>query len=76
MNTAIIKTFGSGQITIPKKWRDDIKTSAYRARKRGNEIILSPFEEEVVFDATRDNEGKPINAKDFLKALNAVIKNG
>ena len=76
MNTTILKSFGSGQITIPKKWRDDIKASAYRARRRGDEIILSPFEEEVIFDATRDNEGKPINAKDFLKALNEVIKNG
>jgi len=75
MNTTIIKSFGSGQITIPKKWRsDDIK--AYLAKRKGDEIVLSPFGEEVVFDATRDNEGKPVSLKDFSKALNEVIKNG
>lgn len=76
MKSVIIKQFGSGQITIPKKWRDEIKANAYRAKRRGDEIILSPFEEEVIFDAARDNEGKPISAKDFLKTLNEVIQNG
>ncbi|MBU1090057.1 hypothetical protein KKF38_04695 [Patescibacteria group bacterium] len=45
METTIIKQFGSGQITIPKKWRRDAKTTFYHARKRGESIILSPLDE-------------------------------
>lgn len=76
MNTTIIKSFGSGQITIPKKWRKT-ESPVYRAHTKGDNIILSPVvEEEVIFDATRDNDGKPVPLKDFAKALNEVIKNG
>ena len=77
MKSTILKQFGSGQITIPKKWRGDAKERFWRARQRGDEIILSPIEdEEIIFDAERDNDGKLVPVKDFLKTLNSVIQDG
>lgn len=75
MNSTILKIFGSGQLTIPKKWRDDDKAAAYTAIRRGHDIILRPVErEDVIFDAERDNAGAPIPAAEFLKILKRAMK--
>jgi len=76
MKYTILKQFGSGQITIPKKWRGDAKEAFWRARQKGREIVLEPVDEEAIFDATRDNNGKSVPVADFLGALNSVLKNG
>ncbi|MFH1375933.1 MAG: hypothetical protein ABIH35_04670 [Patescibacteria group bacterium] len=79
MKTTIIKQFGSGQITIPKKWRDESKASAYRASKNGTKIILSPIKEnddEVEFYEDKNGFGlifkKGISPEVLLKKFRAA----
>ncbi len=39
----VLKTFGTGQITLPKKWRDLYKVTYIRAQMHGPVIILTPL---------------------------------
>lgn len=40
----ILKTFGTGQITLPKEWRDEYKINYVRADIKGKNINLSPLD--------------------------------
>jgi bifunctional DNA-binding transcriptional regulator/antitoxin component of YhaV-PrlF toxin-antitoxin module len=80
MNTTIIKSFGSGQITIPKAWRERIKAPAYRAFIKGKTITLSPIKEEddygVKYYENKEGFGlrfsKGIPTGELLKRLKAA----
>lgn len=45
MEQATLKIFGTGQITIPKKWRDSFGTSTFKAffDTKTNEMSLKPI---------------------------------
>ena len=47
-----VKMFGTGQITIPKKWREKIDTVDFLAKFKDEEIVLTPLKMED------DNEGE------------------
>lgn len=80
MTTKISKCTSKGQITLPKDWRDQFKTEDFMIEYDQKILIIKPiniagFQEEILFDAARDNEGKGIPIDDMIKALEK-IKNG
>lgn len=76
MNPTVLKVFGTGQITIPKRWRDAHNTNLYMAKDNGTNIILEPIknEESVIFDADEHNDGEGVEINDFIKALENSLK--
>uniref|UniRef100_A0A7C4R632 AbrB/MazE/SpoVT family DNA-binding domain-containing protein n=1 Tax=candidate division CPR3 bacterium TaxID=2268181 RepID=A0A7C4R632_UNCC3 len=70
-----LKLFGTGQVTIPKKWRDALKAKEFEAVINDDgEIILRPIEFGWVnvFNAERD--GGSMDAKELSRALKKDIK--
>jgi len=41
--TAILKMFGTGQITLPKSWRKQFKTDRFLARSDGKRLVIEPL---------------------------------
>ncbi len=74
-NSTTLKMFGTGQVTIPKKWRNRIKTDKFVAIiNDDDEIVLRPIDAnwKTLFNADRD--GGPIDARELLIALKKDIK--
>lgn len=76
----LLKSTSKGQVTLPKKWRDQFETDTFLGKVKDFKITIIPIdtnelEEEVVFDADRDNEGKGLDPKKIIKLLKK-IKNG
>jgi bifunctional DNA-binding transcriptional regulator/antitoxin component of YhaV-PrlF toxin-antitoxin module len=75
MTSRVIKSTERGQITLPKSWRDNFDTDSFIVEMHNNKLIVMPIdlskkmEEEVIFDADRDNEGKGISPDQIIKAL-------
>ena len=42
--TAILKMFGTGQITLPKNWRKQFNTDRFLARTDGNRLVIEPLD--------------------------------
>ena len=90
MKSTILKQFGSGQITIPKKWREELKAPYFKATRRGHDIVLTPLETDNPNDPYpalfhEDKNGcsltfpKGIPAGEFLKRLkkaDKILENG
>jgi len=51
---SILKEFGRGQITLPKKWRDRFDTKVYIAKETSQGLLIVPFQDETV----KVDEGK------------------
>ena len=80
MTSKIIKSTTKGQITLPKQWRGQFNTDNFLLLINQHQIIVKPVkidtvEEEVIFDADRDNAGKGITPDAMIKMLKK-IKNG
>jgi bifunctional DNA-binding transcriptional regulator/antitoxin component of YhaV-PrlF toxin-antitoxin module len=45
---SILKEFGRGQITLPKKWRDRFDTKVYIAKETSQGLLIVPFQDETV----------------------------
>lgn len=45
---SILKEFGRGQITLPKKWRDQFKTNVYAARETSQGLLIVPLTDESI----------------------------
>ena len=78
----IVKSTSKGQITIPKAWRKQFKTENFMLKMETHQITLKPvrlediiMDEEVIFDADRDNKGKGISPDSVIRMLKK-IKNG
>jgi AbrB family looped-hinge helix DNA binding protein len=74
MPTKIAKCTEKGQITLPKKWRELFDTDSFIIDFDDKQLIVKPIEmskinEEVVFDADRDNGGKGIPLDEMIKLL-------
>jgi len=69
----VVKSFGTGQITLPKKWRDQFSTQFFEVSIQKDKLIIVPLqstiEEEVIFDADKYNNGKGVKINEFYKAL-------
>ncbi len=75
-----LKIFGTGQITIPKVWRDKYKTDRYIAQETPHGLLLKPLVEELFYEDGEDYFGinfpLGIDAKELalkLKAANGEI---
>lgn len=75
MKSSILKLFGTGQVTLPKKWRTQFNTTHYKATTQGNKLIITPLEEDqVFFDADEFNKGEGVELDTFYKALKKSLK--
>lgn len=39
----ILKEFGRGQVTLPKKWRERFNTNVYVAKETSQGLLIVPF---------------------------------
>ncbi|MDD3263015.1 MAG: AbrB/MazE/SpoVT family DNA-binding domain-containing protein [Candidatus Absconditabacteria bacterium] len=55
-----LKSFNTGQITLPKKWRDKFKTSIFTAEERNGGLFIKPIVEDskqVVYYENKEGFG-------------------
>lgn len=45
---AILKEFGRGQITLPKKWRERFDTNVYVAKETSQGLLIIPFTDDAI----------------------------
>lgn len=77
MQKVVLKSFGTGQVTLPKEWREKFDTKYFIADIGDKQIIIKPLnKEEVFFDADEYNDGKGVEIQEFYKALKKSLKNG
>lgn len=74
MNARIVKATVKGQVTLPKSWRDQFRTDNYMMIVKKEKLEIKPVEltdidEEVIFDADRDNDGKGIPFEEMIRIL-------
>ncbi|PIR55548.1 hypothetical protein COU74_00215 [Candidatus Peregrinibacteria bacterium CG10_big_fil_rev_8_21_14_0_10_36_19] len=78
MTSKIIKSTERGQITLPKQWRSQFNTDNFLLKIVSNKIIITPVtindleNEEIIFDADRDNKGKGIGLNEMLEMLKQI----
>ena len=75
----IVKSTSKGQITIPKAWRKQFKTENFMLKMETHQITLKPvrledmiMDEDVIFDADRDNKGKGISPHSVILILKKI----
>jgi len=44
----ILKEFGRGQVTLPKRWRDRFDTNVYVAKETSQGLLIVPFSDETI----------------------------
>ena len=78
--TVIRKIFGNGQITLPKKWRDNFATSVVQMSIGPDGVVtIKPVEVEeekyeTIFDSKDFDYKDGVSAEDFLKTLKKIWK--
>ena len=78
MTSTILTSTERGQITLPKQWRDKFSTDTYVVELHKDRLVLLPLQidiqsdEEVLFDADRDNDGEGVSPDDLIKALKKI----
>lgn len=76
MSSKIIKGTSKGQITLPMEWRKKFNTDTYVLSFDSKRVVIKPIDlkaledEEVLFDAVRDNGGKGVPVDEMIKLLN------
>ncbi len=77
----LVKTTSKGQITLPAKWRKRFDTNQFLIKEKAGKLEIVPIDmtdldnaEEwtSVFNADRDNDGKPLDGAAFLEMLRSV----
>lgn len=79
MNSKIIKSTEKGQITLPKAWRNQFPTDSFLLKMDVHQITIKPVhlndleaDEEVMFDADRDNKGRGVTPDEMIKLLKKI----
>jgi bifunctional DNA-binding transcriptional regulator/antitoxin component of YhaV-PrlF toxin-antitoxin module len=78
MTSKVLKSTPRGQITLPKKWREHFSTDHYLVEAHADRLVILPLnvgkptEEEIVFDADRDNHGKGIPAREMIRLIQKI----
>ncbi len=78
MTRKIAKSTERGQITLPKEWRDNFPTNTFIVEMRDDRLIVLPLnvdkadDEEILFDADRDNNGKGVSAEDMIAMIRKI----
>lgn len=52
-----LKLFGTGQITIPKIWRDKYKTDSYIAQETPHGLLIKPLVDKLFYEDGEDYFG-------------------
>jgi len=53
-----LKLFNTGQVTLPKVWRDKYKTKNYIAEETENGLLIKPFtKDDVVYYENKEGFG-------------------
>jgi len=78
MDTKVVTCTSKGQITIPKKWRDKFKTSTFTLSTEDNKLVIRPInpeslQDEIIFDADRDNKGEGLDGKEVIDVLTQML---
>lgn len=74
----VVKSTVKGQITLPKKWRNQFDTDNYVMEIDNARVTIIPLtlknysSEEVIFDAERDNDGKGVSIDEMIRLLKKV----
>ncbi|MBU1017991.1 hypothetical protein KKA33_03100 [Patescibacteria group bacterium] len=45
---SILKEFGRGQVTLPKKWRERFNTNIYIAKDTSQGLLIVPLEDDSI----------------------------
>ena len=61
-NIYTLNMYGQGVVTLPKAWREKMKTNKFIAREQGNQLILEPLAQAENLKLLTNNP-----AFDFLK---------
>ena len=74
---SILKEFGRGQITLPKKWRDRFDTKVYIAKETSQGLLIIPFQDETVkVDETKLKTESETKAFSNLFKRKSITKGG
>lgn len=52
-----LKTFGKGQVTLPKKWRDKVNAEYFIAEETPQGLLLKPLVEATYYEIDEENYG-------------------
>lgn len=77
MNSTILNLFGTGQVTLPKKWREKFKTKHFKAEIQDDKLVLTPLKDDrwiTIFDADEFNDGEGVEIGIFYKALKKSLE--
>lgn len=78
MDLKIVKSTVKGQVTLPNAWREKFNTNNYILEMYSERLIVKPIDiskledEDIIFDAERDNNGKGISPSEFIKILKRI----
>lgn len=73
MNTYTLKLFNTGQITIPKKWREKFNTKNFMAKETKDGLLIQPINDKKTIYFEEKN-GFGIYSEDALPVDNIVNK--
>lgn len=69
----ISKATINGQITLPAEWRRKCNTDYFSIEMHDGYVKIRPFvQNEVLFDADRDNDGEGIPVDEMLSLLKKI----
>ncbi len=80
----IVKSTSKGQITLPKAWRNQFNTDNFIVKTEGIKLEIIPLNideleeelelenEEIIFDAKRDNKGKGIPPEKVIRMIDEL----
>ena len=65
----ILKEFGRGQVTLPKKWRERFNTNVYVAKETSQGLLIVPFTDDAIKVDERKlkDEAGPQKSSGFFK---------
>ena len=75
MEKVVQKTTSKGQITLPKFWRGQFKTTHFVLEPKNDVMVIRPIflndqaNYRIIFNADRDNKGVGVSAKKLLKEI-------
>ena len=77
MNSYTLKLFNTGQITLPKAWRDKFNTNHFLAKETKNGLLIEPIKEkELVYYKGKNKIGlyceKGLPVDDIIRKIDEL----
>lgn len=82
MTDKVVQPTSKGQVTLPKEWRNKFPTNNFLIKTSATKLEIIPVfvdvleEEEIIFDADRDNNGKGLKPNELIHAIKKADCNG